>query len=106
MRLTTRGRYAVTAMLDLALNGSSKPISLADISRRQEISLSYLEQLFSRLRRNELVTSVRGPGGGYLLNRPRSAAPSMSRRSSTRSTRAWMPQSAAARAIAREEKCA
>ncbi len=73
MRLTTRGRYAVTAMLDLALNGSSRPISLADISRRQAISLSYLEQLFSRLRQNKLVASVRGPGGGYLLNRPRHA---------------------------------
>ena len=70
MRLTTRGRYAVTAMLDLALHGASRPISLADISRRQEISLSYLEQLFAKLRQNELVTSVRGPGGGYLLNRP------------------------------------
>ena len=70
MRLTTRGRYAVTAMLDLALNGTSRPISLADISRRQEISLSYLEQLFAKLRQNQLVTSVRGPGGGYLLKRP------------------------------------
>ena len=71
MRLTTRGRYAVTAMLDLALHGVSKPISLADISQRQEISLSYLEQLFAKLRQNQLVSSVRGPGGGYLLNRPR-----------------------------------
>jgi Rrf2 family iron-sulfur cluster assembly transcriptional regulator len=70
MRLTTRGRYAVTAMLDLALHGQQKPISLADISRRQEISLSYLEQLFSRLRQNNLVSSVRGPGGGYRLSRP------------------------------------
>ena len=70
MRLTTRGRYAVTAMLDLALNGQAKPISLADISRRQEISLSYLEQLFAKLRQNQLVASVRGPGGGYLLKRP------------------------------------
>jgi len=70
MRLTTRGRYAVTAMLDLALHGQHKPISLADISRRQEISLSYLEQLFSRLRQNNLVSSVRGPGGGYRLSRP------------------------------------
>lgn len=70
MRLTTRGRYAVTAMLDLALHGASKPISLADISQRQEISLSYLEQLFAKLRQNQLVASVRGPGGGYLLNRP------------------------------------
>jgi len=71
MRLTTRGRYAVTAMLDLALNGVSKPISLADISVRQDISLSYLEQLFAKLRKNKLVASVRGPGGGYLLNRPK-----------------------------------
>ena len=70
MRLTTKGRYAVTAMLDLALNAGEKPISLAEISTRQEISLSYLEQLFSRLRKQELVTSVRGPGGGYKLAGP------------------------------------
>ena len=69
MRLTTRGRYAVTAMLDLALHASEKPVSLADISGRQGISLSYLEQLFSKLRQAELVASVRGPGGGYFLNR-------------------------------------
>lgn len=69
MRLTTKGRYAVTAMLDLALHSDSGPISLADISSRQEISLSYLEQLFAKLRRNELVSSVRGPGGGYRLSR-------------------------------------
>ncbi len=69
MRLTTKGRYAVTAMLDLALHGDSGPVSLADISGRQDISLSYLEQLFAKLRRCELVTSVRGPGGGYLLSR-------------------------------------
>lgn len=67
MRLTTKGRYAVTAMLDLALHEDDGPISLADISQRQEISLSYLEQLFSKLRKNELVSSVRGPGGGYEL---------------------------------------
>ncbi|MGC3873782.1 Fe-S cluster assembly transcriptional regulator IscR [Halomonas sp. GXIMD04776] len=67
MRLTTKGRYAVTAMLDLALHADQRPVSLADISRRQDISLSYLEQLFARLRRSELVTSVRGPGGGYRL---------------------------------------
>ncbi|WP_416139559.1 Fe-S cluster assembly transcriptional regulator IscR [Halomonas sp. HK25] len=67
MRLTTKGRYAVTAMLDLAMHAQSGPICLADISKRQEISLSYLEQLFARLRRAELVASVRGPGGGYLL---------------------------------------
>lgn len=70
MRLTTKGRYAVTAMLDLALNARTGPVSLADISSRQEISLSYLEQLFARLRRGQLVTSVRGPGGGYQLARP------------------------------------
>ncbi|MDE0951448.1 MAG: Fe-S cluster assembly transcriptional regulator IscR [Halioglobus sp.] len=69
MRLTTKGRYAVTAMLDLALNGTDRPVSLADISGRQDISLSYLEQLFAKLRRNDLVTSVRGPGGGYRLSR-------------------------------------
>ncbi|TNF02034.1 MAG: Fe-S cluster assembly transcriptional regulator IscR [Gammaproteobacteria bacterium] len=69
MRLTTRGRYAVTAMLDLALHGDEGPISLADISQRQEISLSYLEQLFAKLRQKELVSSVRGPGGGYRLSR-------------------------------------
>ena len=69
MRLTTKGRYAVTAMLDLALHATEGPVSLADISKRQEISLSYLEQLFARLRRNELVSSVRGPGGGYQLSR-------------------------------------
>ena len=70
MRLTTKGRYAVTAMLDLAIHTDSGPVSLADISGRQDISLSYLEQLFAKLRRNELVTSVRGPGGGYRLSRP------------------------------------
>jgi Rrf2 family iron-sulfur cluster assembly transcriptional regulator len=68
MRLTTKGRYAVTAMLDLALNKEKGPVSLADISERQGISLSYLEQLFAKLRKCALVTSVRGPGGGYLLN--------------------------------------
>ena len=67
MRLTTKGRFAVTAMLDLALQNSDKPVTLADISERQDISLSYLEQLFSRLRRNGLVKSVRGPGGGYRI---------------------------------------
>ena len=74
MRLTTKGRYAVTAMLDLALNQEQGPISLADIAQRQDISLSYLEQLFSRLRKQALVSSVRGPGGGYTLGR---AAPSI-----------------------------
>ncbi len=69
MRLTTRGRYAVTAMLDLSLHAKEGPVSLADISDRQSISLSYLEQLFSRLRQGDLVASVRGPGGGYYLAR-------------------------------------
>ena len=69
MRLTTKGRYAVTAMLDLALNAKEKPITLADISQRQGISLSYLEQLFSRMRKQGLVASARGPGGGYRLSR-------------------------------------
>ena len=69
MRLTAKGRYAVTAMLDLAVHREEGPISLADISERQGISLSYLEQLFAKLRRQELVSSVRGPGGGYRLNR-------------------------------------
>ena len=67
MRLTTKGRYAVTAMLDLALHAEQGPVSLADISERQGISISYLEQLFAKLRRRELVVSVRGPGGGYQL---------------------------------------
>ena len=69
MRLTTKGRFAVTAMLDLALHGAGGPVNLADISERQKISLSYLEQLFGKLRRRELVESVRGPGGGYNLAR-------------------------------------
>ena len=67
MRLTTRGRFAVTAMLDLALNSNQGPVSLASISQRQTISLSYLEQLFSKLKRSQLISSIRGPGGGYLL---------------------------------------
>jgi Rrf2 family iron-sulfur cluster assembly transcriptional regulator len=70
MRLTTKGRYAVTAMLDLALHALKDPVALADISVRQGISLSYLEQLFSKLRQHSLVKSIRGPGGGYLLNKP------------------------------------
>lgn len=67
MRLTTKGRFAVTAILDLAINEIDKPVTLAGISERQNISLSYLEQLFSRLRRCGLVKSVRGPGGGYRI---------------------------------------
>ena len=69
MRLTTKGRFAVTAMLDLALHGGRAPVTLAGISDRQKISLSYLEQLFGKLRRRKLVQSVRGPGGGYHLAR-------------------------------------
>lgn len=69
MRLTTKGRFAVTAMLDLALRQGTGPVTLAGISERQRISLSYLEQLFGKLRRRELVDSVRGPGGGYCLAR-------------------------------------
>ncbi len=70
MRLTTKGRFAVTAMIDLALRGHDGPVALAGISERQKISLSYLEQLFGKLRRHNLVESVRGPGGGYSLARP------------------------------------
>jgi len=69
MKLTTKGRYAVTAMLDLAIYGDQRPVALADIARRQDISLSYLEQLFAKLRNQGLVTSTRGPGGGYELSR-------------------------------------
>ena len=69
MKLSTKGRYAVMAMTDLALSTTNKPVSLADVAERQEISLSYLEQLFGKLRKNGLVKSVRGPGGGYLLSR-------------------------------------
>ena len=69
MRLTTKGRFAVTAMLDVALHADQGPVSLAGISSRQKISLSYLEQLFGKLRRRNIVESVRGPGGGYNLAR-------------------------------------
>ena len=70
MRLTTKGRFAVTAMVDLAMRQTRGPVTLAAISERQHISLSYLEQLFGKLRRHKLVSSVRGPGGGYNLARP------------------------------------
>ena len=70
MRLTTKGRFAVTAMMDLALRGDDGPVALASVSERQKISLSYLEQLFGKLRRYNLVDSVRGPGGGYCIARP------------------------------------
>ena len=69
MRLTTKGRYAVTAMLDLAFHSQKKPVTLTEIATRQTISLSYLEQLFSRLRKAGMVKGVRGPGGGYKLSR-------------------------------------
>jgi Rrf2 family iron-sulfur cluster assembly transcriptional regulator len=70
MRLTTKGRFAVTAMLDLAMHSGKGPVTLSNISERQKISLSYLEQLFGKMRRGKLVESVRGPGGGYNLARP------------------------------------
>jgi Rrf2 family iron-sulfur cluster assembly transcriptional regulator len=73
MRLSTKGRYAVMAMVDLASHSNGQPVTLADIAERQEISLSYLEQLFAKLRRGGLVKSVRGPGGGYLLAHDRDA---------------------------------
>ena len=69
MRLTTKGRFAVTAMIDVAMHGTKNPVTLAGVSERQKISLSYLEQLFGKLRRHGLVASVRGPGGGYRLAR-------------------------------------
>lgn len=72
MKLSSKGRYAVTAMMDLTLHEQAGPVTLADISRSQDISLSYLEQLFGRLRRKGLVRGVRGPGGGYCLARPAS----------------------------------
>ena len=70
MRLTTKGRFAVTAMVDLAARSGHGPVTLASISERQKISLSYLEQLFGKLRKHDVVASVRGPGGGYCLSRP------------------------------------
>ncbi len=73
MRLTTKGRFAVTAMIDVAMHGNKGPVTLAGVSERQKISLSYLEQLFGKLRRHGLVESVRGPGGGYHLARPADA---------------------------------
>jgi Rrf2 family iron-sulfur cluster assembly transcriptional regulator len=73
MRLTTKGRFAVTAMIDVALRQHAGPVTLAGIAERQSISLSYLEQLFGKLRRNQLVASTRGPGGGYTLAKPLAA---------------------------------
>ncbi|MBU2779986.1 Rrf2 family transcriptional regulator, partial [Acidithiobacillus caldus] len=75
MKLTTKGRYAVTAMLDLALHQDGGVVTVADISQRQQISVAYLEQLFGRLRRRGLVESVRGPGGGYRLADPTAQIP-------------------------------
>jgi len=72
LKLTSKGRYAVTAILDLAFHSQAGPVALSHISRRQDISLSYLEQLFTRLRKQQLVSSTRGPGGGYSLSRPAS----------------------------------
>jgi Rrf2 family transcriptional regulator, iron-sulfur cluster assembly transcription factor len=72
LRLTTRGRFAVTAVLDLAIHGADRPVKLSEISARQRISLSYLEQLFAQERRSGIVRSRRGPGGGYTLGRPAS----------------------------------
>ncbi|MBW8055781.1 MAG: Rrf2 family transcriptional regulator [Nitrospira sp.] len=72
MRLSTKGRYAVTAMIDLALHDEVRPVALTDIAETQKISVSYLEQLFARLRKNRLVKGMRGPGGGYRLARPAS----------------------------------
>ena len=87
MRLTTKGRFAVTAMIDVAMHGEHGPVTLSAVSERQKISLSYLEQLFGKLRRHGLVESVRGPGGGYNLARAASrttyAAPSLRRKSRT-----------------------
>ncbi|MEO1277312.1 MAG: Rrf2 family transcriptional regulator [Pseudomonadota bacterium] len=70
MKLSTRGRYAVTALADIAINGQDRPVALVEIAKRQDISVAYLEQLFVRLRRGKLVRSIRGPGGGYHLARP------------------------------------
>jgi Rrf2 family iron-sulfur cluster assembly transcriptional regulator len=75
MKLTTKGRYAVTALLDLALHDGEGPVCLSEIAERQDISLPYLEQLFTRLRRSGLVASTRGPGGGYNLGRPAAQIP-------------------------------
>jgi Rrf2 family protein len=99
MRLTTKGRFAVTAMIDLALRSSTPgPVALAAISQRQQISLSYLEQLFGKLRRHELVESTRGPGGGYSLGRGAERSPWPT--SSSRSTSPSTPPAAAARKTA------
>ena len=99
MRLTTKGRFAVTAMIDVAMHGTKTPVTLAGVSQRQKISLSYLEQLFGKLRRHGLVESVRGPGGGYRLRAEpkRSRSPTSSSRSTSRST----PRNAAAARTAR-----
>lgn len=99
MRLTTKGRFAVTAMIDLALRQEQGPVTLAGISQRQRISLSYLEQLFGKLRRHEIVESVRGPGAATTSRavRPTSRSPTSLSRSTNRS----MPRNAAARVPAK-----
>ena len=104
MRLTTKGRFAVTAMIDLALRSGDGPVTLAGISDRQKISLSYLEQLFGKLRRFNIVDSVRGPGGGYCLARPRIRSPW--RTSSVRLMKRSMPRNAAAVRIAKTKSAA
>ena len=98
MRLTTKGRFAVTAMIDLALREHTGPVALAAISQRQQISLSYLEQLFGKLRRHELVESTRGPGGGYSLGPSLKRSPSLT--SSSPSMNPLTPLAAAARKTA------
>ena len=99
MRLTTKGRFAVTAMIDLALRQNTGPVTLAAISQRQQISLSYLEQLFGKLRRHELVECTRGPGGGYTLGR-KADGDHRRRHHRRRSTSRSTPPSAAARKTA------
>ena len=98
MRLTTKGRFAVTAMIDLAMNAQTGAVKLSAISERQSISLSYLEQLFSKLRRAGLVESLRGPGGGYILAAP--AEQINIAQSSPQPKTDWMPHNAAAKQTA------
>ena len=98
MRLTTKGRFAVTAMIDLALRQNSGPVTLSAISQRQHISLSYLEQLFGKLRRNELVESTRGPAAATPLVAPQPKSPSLT--SSLQSMSRWTPPNAQAKKTA------
>ena len=97
MRLTTKGRFAVTAMIDLAMNAQTGAVKLSAISERQSISLSYLEQLFSKLRRAGLVESLRGPGGGYILAAP---AEQINIAQIISAKTDWMPHNAAAKQTA------